>query len=153
MYTTERAHYHFKKNITCNVGLPPVPEIQFDDEEADELDNWNLLRIINSELSDTETNEIVWRCLGYTYVEDAKQWEPSGCFPKWRERYPLPPDVIGVTRVYEKEVDGPVLKANQALVRSIPPEFKQNLKKVLKPYGFTGFKVDELTPNTTRRAQ
>jgi hypothetical protein len=50
-------------------------------------------------------------------------------------------------------VDGPVLKANQALVRSIPQECKQNLKEAMGPYGFKGWTMDDLTPNMTRRAQ
>jgi hypothetical protein len=29
----------------------------------------------------------------------------------------------------------------------------QGIKIKLRPYGFTGFKLDELTPNKTRRAQ
>jgi hypothetical protein len=79
---------------------------------------------------------MVWRCLGYVRDEKTLVWSPATCFPKWAEKYPSPPDVIGVTRTYTKEVDGPVLKANQGLVRSIPDECKQNLKAVLKPYGF-----------------
>ena len=50
-------------------------------------------------------------------------------------------------------MDGPVLKANQALVRSIPQECKQNLKEAMGPYGFKGWTMDDLTPNMTRRAQ
>jgi hypothetical protein len=46
-----------------------------------------------------------------------------------------------------------VLKANQALVRSIPQECKQNLKVAMAPYGFKGWTMDDLTPNMTRRAQ
>uniref|UniRef100_A0A7S0N5Q8 Uncharacterized protein n=1 Tax=Pyramimonas obovata TaxID=1411642 RepID=A0A7S0N5Q8_9CHLO len=132
----------------------PMPDLAFDDdEEKDELDNWNLLRIVHSEMPDQEVNEIVWRCLGYVRNEETLKWDPTNCFPKWAEKYPEPPDVIGVTRTYTKEVDGPVLKANQALVRSIPMECKQNLKAVLKPFGFRGFKMEQLTPNITRRCQ
>ena len=107
-------------------------------------------------------------------------------FPKWRARYPDPPDLVGVTRIYERcvylslcegagfgrqdrfvdwretlseptheprEVDGPVKKANTQLVRSVPKMYKQSLKELLAPYGFKGFKIAELTPNRTRRAQ
>mmetsp|Transcript_2501 Transcript_2501/g.3459 ORF Transcript_2501/g.3459 Transcript_2501/m.3459 type:complete len:256 (+) Transcript_2501:28-795(+) len=141
--------------------LPPLPELQFDgDEETDELDNWNLLKILHSEMPDQEVNEIVWRCLGYQQTEagseggeESSKWVPVSCFPKWQEKYPTPPDVIGVTRIYLKETDGPVMKANQALVRSIPQDCKQNLKAVMLPYGFKGWKMDDLTPNKTRRAQ
>ena len=29
-------------------------------------------------------------------------------FPKWKSKYPSPPDVIGVTRIYDPKVDRPV---------------------------------------------
>lgn len=44
-------------------------------------------------------------------------------------------------------------KANTGLVRSVPKMYKQSLKELLAPYGFKGFKIAELTPNRTRRAQ
>lgn len=56
-------------------------------------------------------------------------------------------------RRYSKDIDGQCLKNNQHLVRSVPADNKQSLKKELKPLGFTGYKVSELTPNLTRRAQ
>jgi hypothetical protein len=54
---------------------------------------------------------------------------------------------------YSPEIDKPSLKANQALVRSIPGDNKQSLKEHLKPLGFKGYQYSELTPNKTRRAQ
>jgi hypothetical protein len=50
-------------------------------------------------------------------------------------------------------VDAPVKKANTNLVRSVPKSYKQSLKELLAPFGFKGFKIAELTPNRTRRAQ
>lgn len=50
-------------------------------------------------------------------------------------------------------MDAPVKAANTGLVRSIPKTYKQSLKELLAPYGFTGFKIAQLTPNRTRRAQ
>ena len=50
-------------------------------------------------------------------------------------------------------MDAPVKKANTSLVRSVPKMYKQSLKELLAPYGFRGFKIAELTPNRTRRAQ
>mmetsp|Transcript_74293 Transcript_74293/g.145129 ORF Transcript_74293/g.145129 Transcript_74293/m.145129 type:complete len:249 (+) Transcript_74293:80-826(+) len=136
-----------------------------DDPEpsAAELTNANMLRIILSVATDQQVNELVWKCLGYRRVpstrtgpkntESSVEWDSSKCFPKWREKYPQPPDVIGVTRIYSKEVDGPSMKANQALVRSVPMEYKQGIRDQLRPEGFNGFSLDELTPNKTRRAQ
>ena len=67
----------------------------------------------------------MWKCLGYRRAEGAEEWRADDCFPKWRERFPAPPDLVGVTRQYSKDIDGPVLKANQALVRTVPMEHKQ----------------------------
>lgn len=76
------------------------------------------------------------------------------CFPKWKEQYPLePPDLIGMQRIYTREIDQISLRSNQALVRSIPMQYKQSLKQQLKPYGWKGYQYKELTPNLTRRAQ
>jgi len=61
--------------------------------------------------------------------------------------------LIGMARMYSKEVDQPSLKANQSIVRSVPVDNKQSLKIHLKPLGFTGYQFAELTPNKTRRAQ
>jgi hypothetical protein len=53
-------------------------------------------------MADQAANEIVWHCLGYRKDEATGVWEPTECFPKWRENYPLAPDVLGVTRIYTK---------------------------------------------------
>ncbi|KAJ1635700.1 hypothetical protein T492DRAFT_964259 [Pavlovales sp. CCMP2436] len=119
----------------------------------DELSNERLLSIVQLETTDVETNELVWRCLGYRRDVEGGAWDSSGAFAKFREKFPQPPDLIGITRTYSKEVDEPVLRANQALHRSIPMAYKQGLKTQLRPLGFTGFKLANLTPNMTRRAQ
>ena len=113
----------------------------------------NLVKIVNENCTDLEANTLVWKCLGYRYDATEKVWRNDECFPKWKERYPNPPDFIGMQRIYEPEIDKPSLRSNQALVRSIPSESKQNLKEHLKPYGFKGYKYETLTPNKTRRAQ
>jgi len=120
---------------------------------ADELSNENLLRILKIECSDLEVNTLVWKCMGYRFDPEKELWNSDECFPKWREKFVVPPDLIGMRRIYSKEVDQPSLKANQALVRSVPVDNKQSLKTHLKPYGFRGYKYAELTPNKTRRAQ
>eukprot|EP00551_Chaetoceros_affinis_P007179 CAMPEP_0203669208 /NCGR_PEP_ID=MMETSP0090-20130426/5637_1 /ASSEMBLY_ACC=CAM_ASM_001088 /TAXON_ID=426623 /ORGANISM="Chaetoceros affinis, Strain CCMP159" /LENGTH=310 /DNA_ID=CAMNT_0050533829 /DNA_START=60 /DNA_END=992 /DNA_ORIENTATION=+ len=119
----------------------------------DELSNENLYKILMIECSDLEVNTLVWKCLGYAFDTDAKEWNSDNVFPKWREKYPTPPDLIGMQRIYTKEVDRVSLKANQSLVRSVPVDNKQSLKTHLRPLGFTGYKYAELTPNKTRRAQ
>lgn len=57
---------------------------------------------MRSEMPDQQVCEIVWHCLGYRQDDATGVWEPTECFPKWKERFPEPPDVIGVTRVYTK---------------------------------------------------
>ena len=94
--------------------------------------------------SDLEVNTLVWKCLGYRFDENENEWNNEGVFPKWREKYPSPPDLIGMQRIYSKEVDQTTLKANQSLVRSIPVENKQSLLTHLRPVGFTGYKVSFL---------
>ena len=118
---------------------------------AEELTNENLVRIVREECSDEEVNELVWKCLGYRRQGD--KFVNDEVFPKWREKYPDPPDLVGVTRTYSKSVDEPVLRANQALVASIPMKYKAGIKEHLRKVGWTGFMLEGLTPNKTRRAQ
>lgn len=121
----------------------------------EELTNENLIQIVErrSNVTDIEVNTLVWKCLGYRFDPEKEKWDAPEVFPKWKERYPTPPDVIGIQRIYTKEVDGEIIKNNQRLTNSIPMEFKQSLKTILRPYGFNGYKLSELVPNMTRRAQ
>jgi len=123
-----------------------------------ELANENILKIVRSECTDLEVNTLVWKCLGYRFQQqqdggNGGTWTAAECFPKWKEKYPAPPDLIGMQRVYAPEIDKPSLRANQALVKSIPAGNKQSLKAQLKPLGWKGYQYAELTPNKTRRAQ
>ena len=118
-----------------------------------ELANENILKIVLSECTDLEVNTLVWKCLGYRFQQDGTTWTAAECFPNWKEKYPTPPDLIGMQRIYAPEIDKPSLRANQALVRSIPADNKQSLKEHLKPLGWKGYQYAELTPNKTRRAQ
>ena len=118
-----------------------------------ELSNDNMLHIVRSTCTDLEVNTLVWKCLGYRYDPAADVWDNGTVFPKWRVSHPIPPDFVGMTRIYTRDVDRPCLEANQALVRSIPVEHKQSLKTHLRPLGWGGYKYRELTPNLTRRAQ
>lgn len=119
----------------------------------EELTNENIRRIVEIECTDLEVNTLIWKCLGYRFDEKSQTWKNEEVFPNWREKYPTPPDLIGMRRIYEKEVDQPSLRANQALVRSVPVEHKLSLKKHLRPMGWKGYQYAELTPNKTRRAQ
>merc|ERR1719502_909176 len=123
--------------------LPPPEDL------ADEV----LLSIVQSEMPDDEVNALVWKYLGYKFDDAKGEWDTSAVFPNWREKYPQPPDLIGVTRTYTREVDEPVLRAVQSLQRSVAMEHKNNLRAFLKPLGWNGFKMEGLTPNMTRRAQ
>ena len=108
---------------------------------AEELSNEQMLQIVRIECSDLEVNTLVWKCLGYRFNEETESWDSREVFPNWKERFPTPPDLIGMQRIYSREVDQPSLRSNQALVRSIPPDNKQSLKTHLKPLGWRGYQV------------
>lgn len=145
------------------INIGPVGEKDFilsrsGEPTKEELSNENLYNILMVRCTDLEVNTLVWKCLGYRFIENEDdrgkgEWNNEQVFPKWREKYPTPPDLIGMQRIYTKEVDQVSLKANQSLVRSVPVDNKQSLKTHLRPLGFTGYKYAELTPNKTRRAQ
>mmetsp|Transcript_4570 Transcript_4570/g.12799 ORF Transcript_4570/g.12799 Transcript_4570/m.12799 type:complete len:277 (+) Transcript_4570:342-1172(+) len=111
--------------------------------QKEELSNENLLKILLIKCTDLEVNTLVWKCLGYRFDSDNEKWLNTECFPKWKEKYPEPPDLIGMKRMYSKEHDQPSLKANQAIVRSVPVDNKQSLKTHLKPHGFKGYQVSK----------
>lgn len=79
-------------------------------------------------------------------------WTAERVFPKWAAKYPSPPDLVGVTRDFSPEVDRDVRQASMDLMRSIPRDFKGGIRN-LQYLGFNGFKLNELTPTKTRRAQ
>ena len=112
----------------------------------EELSNENMLKIVQSECTDLEVNTLVWKALGYRFDNATKTWDATECFPNWREKYPTPPDLIGMQRMYSREIDQISLRSNQALVRSIPVDNKQSLKKHLKPLGWKGFQVSPYQP-------
>jgi hypothetical protein len=119
----------------------------------EELTDENLVKIVKLETSDEECNYICWKCLGYRYDTDSKTFKLSEeVFPKWAKKYPEPCDVIGITREYGDDTDRPVRNANMDLMRSVPRDFKGGVRQLTK-VGFKLFKIKELTPNKTRRAQ
>ena len=117
-----------------------------------DLADLNLVKIVQEETTDIDTNVLVWKCLGYSYDDESKAWGNDKCFPKWKAKFPEPPDIIGITRKYDPETDKKVRKASMELMRSIPRTFKGGIRN-LQSVGFAGFKLKELTPNKTRRAQ
>lgn len=50
---------------------------------------------------------------GYRYDSDKDEWKAVNVFPKWEELYPEPVDLVGVTRIYQPEIDKPVKRALQ----------------------------------------
>ena len=123
--------------------LPPPAELS---DEA-------LLSIVLQQASDEEVNELLWKYLGYVRDGRSGKWDAAAVFPNWAKKFPTPPDLIGVTHTYTREVDEPVLRAVQSLQRSVPSEYKDRLRPTLRPLGWGGYKLDGLTPNKTRRAQ
>ncbi len=108
----------------------------------EELSDENLYKIIDRTASDLEVNTLVWKCLGYRFDATQQEWTTAEVFPKWKERFPTPPDMIGMQRIYSKEIDGPSLRNNQALVKSIPVDNKKSyLKEYMEPFGFKGYKA------------
>lgn len=71
---------------------------------VDEISNENLVLIVNRVASDRQCNQLLWKCLGYQYDSASESYKNEHVFPRWRQRFPTPPDVIGVKRVYMPEI-------------------------------------------------
>lgn len=135
-------------NTKQSEGLPGV---HFD--ETPQITGQDLLAIIRGETPDAWVNEIVRTFLGWRQMDNG-EWNDELVEPMWKEVYTKgPPNFIGKEGDYSPKTDRPVKLAVQNLSKSIPPEHKQVLKPAMKPLGFSGWKIKDLTPNRTRRAQ
>lgn len=120
---------------------------------APPLTGKELIEIVRGEGPDDTVNEIVRTLLGWRQDPDTGAWDNSLVPAEWTKDYPdAPPDFIGKADDYSPETDRPVKNAVQKLTRSIPADYKQISREILPHMGFTGWKVNELTPNRTRRA-
>lgn len=142
---TKSSFEHRSLNINIE---EPIIENDISDE--------NLLKIVNLEATDMECNYLTWKCLGYQFNSSNQEFYLTDrAFPKWARKYPvkngLGPDLIGVTRNYaDQAIDRSVRDASMDLMRTIPKSYKGGVRSLS---GFKGFKLNELTPNKTRRAQ
>ena len=133
-----------KSTLLLRIDVPVTPE---------EITNQNLIQIVNLKCTDMECNHLAWKCLGYQYDAALDKFVLTpNVFPKWAAKYPEPPDLIGVTRNYMPEVDKVCRDASMNLMRSIPREWKGGVRE-LQNEGFVMYKLKDLTPNKTRRAQ
>lgn len=105
--------------------------------ELPPLNTETLWGILNDTIDDATANALVWQCLGYRYDEAAAGWNTTEVATDWCNEYPEPPNFIESR------------PATVKLTRSILKGNKQLLKEKL---GFLGYKVNELTPQKTRRA-
>ena len=157
-FASVRAAYDWEQSRSAK-----LPAFKTSDDEANALPGASLeaplpltvkdlLAIILGEMPDAWVNEILLTLLGWRRADDEK-WDNSNVPDEWRKPYPdSPPDFIGSPTNYSPAIDLPVKRAMQKLNRTIEPESKQQLKQILKPHGFKGWKINELTPNRTRRA-
>lgn len=136
--------YEWMKNNSSAPGVHLVPKPA--------MTGPDLMAIVVQDTPDEWVNEIVRSFLGWRKRNDGS-WDNSDVPSMWLELYPeSPPDFIGRNNDYSPEHDRPVKLAVQRLARSINRDHSQLLKPALKPYGFRGWKIIDLTPNRTRRA-
>ena len=139
--------YIIRSSLRTSIKLRNVPQIDINGAESCEgtnlhgptstfiakeggvtdadLADTNLVKIVQEETTDIDTNVLVWKCLGYSYNAETQTWGNDKCFPKWKTKFPEPPDVIGVTRKYDPKTDKKVRDASMELMRSIPRTFKE----------------------------
>ena len=94
--------------------------------------------VLEDKVSDVFVCELVWERLFYTRETTLNNWVSSSLTPSnWSEKFENAPQIISER------------PASVHLTRSIPKEYKQELKNFLK---FKGYKINELYPRRTRRA-
>lgn len=73
-----------------------IADITTDDVTSEELSDENIVQIVTLETSDEQANTLVWKCLGYRLVDKIiNTYNNDRVFPKWKAKYPTPPDLIG----------------------------------------------------------
>lgn len=78
----------------------------------EEISDENIVLIATLQTSDNQANELAWKCLGYRYDEATTTYNNDLVFPKWKGKFPTPPDLLGTTRIYDPRVDLPVRTAS-----------------------------------------
>jgi hypothetical protein len=97
-----------------------------------------LFLVLEDKVSDVFVCELVWERLFYKRDKNIDNWFFSALTPiYWSVKFKEAPQIIS-ERI-----------ASVHLTRSIPTEYKQQLKNFLK---FKGYKINELYPRRTRRA-
>ena len=97
-----------------------------------------LVLVLEDKVSDVFVCELVWERLFYIREITLNNWVSSALTPTyWSEKFQKAPQIISER------------KASVSLTRSIPKEYKQELKNFLN---FKGYKINELYPRRTRRA-
>ncbi len=97
-----------------------------------------LFLILEDKVSDVFVCELVWERLFYTRETTLSSWISSTLTPNyWSEKFEKAPQIIAER------------PASVHLTRSIPKDYKQELKNFLN---FKGYKINELYPRRTRRA-
>lgn len=128
-----------------------LPGVHF--ETAPPMTISDLLGLIRQDTPDAWVNDIVRAFLGWRYEQETESWDSSRVPALWTQAYPdSPPNFIGKVDDYSPAIDRPVRLAVTRLARSVPQSYKSNLKPLLTPHGFKGWKIADLTPNRTRRA-
>lgn len=128
----------------------PLPGVHF--VEPPSMTVADIMGLVRQDVPDEWVNEIARTLLGWRRTSDGR-WDAANVPPEWAKSYPHdPPDFIGSPDDYSPQRDMPVRKAGQKLSLSVPGPYKQILKEVLRPHGFRGWLIKDLTPNRTRRA-
>lgn len=122
-------------------------------EQPPPITGTDLFDIIYGRTPDAWVNEILRTLLGWRQTDNG-EWNDDHVEPKWKNVYTKgPPNFIGKEGDYEPKQDRPVKLAVQNLTRSVPSRYKPVFRQIMRPLGFPGWKVHQLTPNLTRRAQ
>lgn len=115
---------------------------------AEELEDERLMALLMQK-RDEELNILTWKCLGYKYVAIGAgyAWDTAGVFPKWRSKYPIPPDLAGLNG-YTPET----IEAVEFLVRLTAQEYHDALERHAKSRGLR-YSPKHVSPTATRKVE
>lgn len=115
---------------------------------AEELEDARLLQLLLQK-RDEELNVLAWKCLGYRYINYGAgyAWDTTYVFPKWRQRYPIPPDLVGVSG------DTPeTIAAVEFLASTTAEKYQDAVERHCKSQGLR-YIGKQVNPAATRKVQ
>eukprot|EP00667_Euglena_gracilis_P008361 EG_transcript_8462 len=142
----------FVPTLTTSTAWDPAivsdPVVAAKPVTAEELTDSRLMELLLHK-RDEELNILVWKCLGYRYVCCGAGfcWDTSNVFPKWRYKYPQPPDLVGISGDTSKTIE-----AVEFLAQLTAETYRNRVAEYSKTLGLR-YNAEHVKPEAEQKVQ